>query len=264
MIDDIEKLSESEFLELDNSSTIYLKYLEYLNYYRQCIKDSEKYRIQEIYLYHDILDQISEHLLNFSDCDTISIINFINSLLVKYNIFGSMVYDDNVYDEDVLGNYGITVTTGKGCCRNYSYFYRDLLLRMGIDAYAIRVRTVDDNKIESDHMCLSFYYNGYTLIYDPLNNNYYNIIGLKAYSLTDYGVIKISPYSYIIENGMSVDDIKNEVLHQGKEMNEKDKNDIILKSNLIKNYINSNSVLDLKYNLSKNVNEIKTLRLSLK
>lgn len=255
----IEELSLTEFLNLDSSSLIYKEYLEYAEYYRCAKKKVELDRYNEIVEYHLIIDQIIEYLLNNTDNEVLSVVSAINDLINKYNIFGKISYDDKTYDEDILGNYGITITLGKGCCRNLASFYNDILSRMGYDSNIVRVRTLNDGYINTNHMCITFKYNDNILLLDPTSYNIFNVIGLYACSITDDNVYTISPCTYILENNMTIDEIKENIIDQGKGLSIKNKA-IILNELYKVNNFDINVVNDLKIYISPSINEIKSLR----
>ena len=230
-------LDEANDYDIINSlkevSNLYRKYTNYnmedhkqlLDYYYKIVKETSKFLKSEI-----------------QDSDEITICAALSELLWSGNLSLShkFRYDVNFEEgEELFGLNGINVLYGKGCCRNISVLFKDILTDLKYNVktinnceYATNINLLDtstyrydiqenilnkdifkcddEKDIKANHNCIMFLYKlKYMLVYDPTNICIYKLNGIEGKMLYGNGKILIYPHSLMTENNYTYDDMNN-------------------------------------------------------
>lgn len=201
------------------------KHKELLNYYNKIVKETGKFLKEEV-----------------GDTDEIKLCAALSELVWEGKISFPKEFkystDINPLEELFCLN-GINVLYGKGCCRNISVLFKDILnnLRYNIKTinnceyqtttntlntdtyrYDIEGNIINESiyhfdasqEIKPNHECIIFLYKlKHMLVYDPINISIYKLNGIHGKMLYGDGKILIYPHSLMTENNYTYNDMNN-------------------------------------------------------
>ena len=169
----------------------------------------------EIQEYIKFLELVKKFLSTFNADNQIQY-SLLISYLLRSGIFSigkNFKYTSNLKNE-LEGHLGLTILSGKGCCRNVSSFYEDL---MGDKADSFYCR-LERSKLnlgqfkEARHVVNIIDFNGNLYAYDPINIGLFYFINkeqLKLLSDSNIMYLRFKPYFGVITNKYEFGDIED-------------------------------------------------------
>lgn len=231
------------FLDEANDYDIINTLKEVSNLYRKYKNNNIEDHQQLLDCYYKIVKEAGDFLKSeIQNSDEITICAALSELLWSGNLSlpHKFRYGVNFEEgEELFGLNGINVLYGKGCCRNISVFFKDILAYLKYNVktinnceYATNINFLDtktyrydiqenvlnkdifryDNKkdIKANHNCIMFLYKlKYMIVYDPTNICIYKLNGIEGKMLYGNGKILIYPHSLMTENNYTYDDMNN-------------------------------------------------------
>lgn len=170
-----------------------------------------------ISIYDTFLDEIIDELLKFNLSNSLEYSLALNYLIDKGYFSESNSFKHKETFEEVEGKLGMSIVTGKGCCRNISAFHKDVFDKLdlysklfycyegmtsGVNSYANHVINLVEYKdnlygVDLHNNCVLFHFK------KPMV--------MELVSLLNSGKLRYKPYYELVTGESDIEDIKDTI-----------------------------------------------------
>ena len=253
--------NENRYFNNDEEANIYLlnKRNEYLG-----IKAYEEEKYRDSLFYYDIfLDEIAYLLEKGNYKSSLEYSIALGFLIDNGYLSDNFTFEAGVSDKELTSKYGISIVSGRGCCRNIVDVHRDIFDRLNIDILpfycyqGISFLSKPINK-PANHVISLIGYNDNMYGIDLYNNSllYYFKEPFVMNSISTYynGSLRYKPYYEYILDGTSLEELKKRASifskYVGKRISSMEYEDEI-KFEVFKNLQNNEASLDRFFDKNK-------------
>jgi len=218
---------EKEYLSGNKEA---LKKIEEFKNYIQEKKEKEKKRYSDtIEMYHIFTDEVASFLKSLDLHSSLEYSLAITYLIHKGYLSVNKSYESVETEEELSYTYGVSITTGKGCCRNQTTFHKEVMNGLGI--YTDRLYCAYDSILksgtnkEAEHMISLIRYQKTIYGFDVAHNGrlyrFTSPFELKQISLTEGKKLFYKPYMEIGLDNSTLEIIKKNIKRYSREAEKK-------------------------------------------
>lgn len=207
--------NENRYFNNDEEANIYLinkrnEYLDIKSY------EEEKYRAS-LYYYDIFLDEIASLLDKVNYKNPLEYSIALGFLISNGYLSDCFTFEAGVSDKELTSKYGISIVSGRGCCRNIVDMHRDIFDRLDIDIlpfYCYQGNSFLSKPIDkpANHVISLINHDDNMYGIDLYNNSllYYFKEPFVMNSIATYynGSLRYKPYYEYIMDGTSLEELK--------------------------------------------------------
>lgn len=193
-------------------------------------KEKEQERYQDtLKMYYEFTDQVRNFLQTLNLHSSLEYSLAITYLIHKGYLSIDKVFQNKETDQELTTTYGISIPTGKGCCRNQTTFHKEVMNNLGI--YTDRLYCAYDSILksgtskEAEHMISLIRYKKTIYGFDVAHNGrlyrFTSPFELKQISSTEGKKLFYKPYMEIGLDNSTLEIIKKNIKRYSREAEKK-------------------------------------------
>lgn len=207
--------NEKRYLNGDQEALDYIFELRD-DHLAQVYRDTEMY-LKTISLYDSFLNELIDLLLSLNLNNSLEYSIALNYLIDKGYLSDSYIFKHKETFEEVEGKLGMSIVTGKGCCRNISAFHKDIFDKLDIYSkqFYCYEGIMSGVNSYSNHVINLVEYKDNLYGIDLHNNSilfhFKSPMVMKLISLINSGKLRYKPYYEIVTGESGIEDIKSTI-----------------------------------------------------